>query len=499
MSKLSAGREASSGAAALGYERHRPERTLFYQIVEEYYPAFKARLAAQGTELPGYVEREFDEYLKCGRLEQGFLRVRCETCHAEHLVAFSCKRRGFCPSCGARRMAESAALLVDEVFPEQPVRQWVLSFPYPLRFLFASRPAIMGQVLGIVYRVIATHLIKKAGLTHKTAHTGAVTLIQCFGSALNLNVHFHLLALDGAYAEEAYGKMRFHRIKAPTADELRVLAHRIGQRVAKFLERRGFLERDEENSYLALEASGDEAMQQLYGHSITYRIAIGPRQGCKVFTLQSLPPVDGPKAESSRVANVAGFSLHAGVMAEVHQRDKLERLCRYISRPAVSEKRLALTANGNVRYQLKTPYRDGTTHVIFEPLDFIARLAALVPKPRVNLTRFHGVFAPNSKHRARVTPAKRGKGSKPNACAEGQEKTPSERRASMSWAQRLKRVFNIDVETCRACGGAVRIIACIEDPLVIEKILAHLDKQDAPTELSRLPETRAPPQAGLFD
>lgn len=94
-------------------------------------------------------------------------------------------------------------------------------------------------------------------------------------------------------------------------------------------------------------------------------------------------------------------------MAEAHQRDKLERLCRYISRPAVSEKRLALTANGQVRYELKTPYRNGTTHVIFEPLDFIAKLAALVPKPRVNLTRFHGVFAPNSKHRVQVTPAKR--------------------------------------------------------------------------------------------
>ena len=123
----------------------------------------------------------------------------------------------------------------------------------------------------------------------------------------------------------------------------------------------------------------------------------------------------------------------------------LERLCRYIARPAVSEKRLSLTANGNVRYQLKTPYRDGTTHVIFEPLDVIARLASLVPKPRVNLTRFHGVFAPNSAHRARVTPGGRGKGNKAKASAS--DRTPAERRAAMTWAQRLKRVFNIDIET----------------------------------------------------
>jgi len=191
------------------YQRHRPEQTLLYRIVDEYYPAFTAHLAAQGRALPDYVHREFEDYLKCGRLEHGFLRARCESCHAEHLVAFSCKRRGFCPSCGARRMAESAALLVDEVLPEQPVRRWVLSFPFQLRFLFASRPEIMGRVLGIVYRVIVTHLVKKTGHTHDAAKTGAVTLIQRFGSALNLNIHFHMLFLDGVYVERPNGTARF--------------------------------------------------------------------------------------------------------------------------------------------------------------------------------------------------------------------------------------------------------------------------------------------------
>jgi ribosomal protein S27E len=129
MSSFPAGREASSSVGAPAYVRHRPERTLLYQLVKEYYPTFKAHVSAQGHALPGYVEQEFEAYLQCGRLEHGFLRVRCESCRAEHLVAFSCKNRGFCPSCGARRMAESAALLVDEVFLEQPVRQWVLNMP----------------------------------------------------------------------------------------------------------------------------------------------------------------------------------------------------------------------------------------------------------------------------------------------------------------------------------------------------------------------------------
>jgi len=356
-----AARTATRDEEAGRYQRHRPEQTQLYRIVEEYYPAFAGHLVAQGRELPGYVQREFDDYLKCGRLEHGFLRVRCDTCHAEHLVAFSCKRRGFCPSCGARRMAESAALLVDEVLPEQPMRQWVLSFPFQLRFLFASRPEIMGRVLGIVYRVIATHLIKKAGFTKERVHTGAVTLIQRFGSALNLNIHFHMLFLDGVYIDHPDGTTRFRWVKAPTSQELTHLAHTIAHRVGRFLERQGLLERDAENSYLAGEAVDEDPMAQLLGHSITYRIAVGSQAGRKVFTLQTLLASDEPFDDG--VGKVAGFSLHAGVAAKADERKKLERLCRYISRPAVSEKRLSLTPDGNVRYQLKTPYRDGTTYV----------------------------------------------------------------------------------------------------------------------------------------
>ncbi len=138
------------------------------------------------------------------------------------------------------------------------------------------------------------------------------------------------------------------------------------------------------------ERQGD-VLRQLHDSSVTYRIATGPQQGSKVFTLQTLPHCESEKPGYGQAAKVAGFSLHAGVMAEAHHRDKLERLCRYVSRPGVSEKRLALTSNGQVRYELKTPYRNATTHVIFQPLDFIAKLAALVPKPRVNLTRFHGL------------------------------------------------------------------------------------------------------------
>jgi ribosomal protein S27E len=159
------------------YQRHRPENTLLYQLVERYYPKFQLLLSEQETPLPYYVQNEFEAYLKYGRLEYGFLRVQCERCHHERLVAFSCKKRGFCPSCGARRMADNAALLVDEILPPVDMRQWVISFPFQLRFLFASYPKIMIKVLRIVTRVISTHSIQKGGFKQCTARTGAVTFI----------------------------------------------------------------------------------------------------------------------------------------------------------------------------------------------------------------------------------------------------------------------------------------------------------------------------------
>jgi len=473
------------------YQRHRPEQSLLYQVVERHYPDFVEHLNEVGKQLSVHVRQAFDGYLQCGRLECGFLRLRCDTCHAEHLLAFSCKRRGFCPSCGARRMADGAAWLVDQVLPERPVRQWVLSLPFPLRFLLATNPALIGRVLGIVYRVISGHLIRQAGYTRQSARTGAVTLIQRFGSALNLNVHFHMLFLDGVYelAPDGTG-LRFQWVREPSSAQLTQLAHTIARRVGRLLEREGLLERCTEQLRLGKVLDADDPMPDLVGHSITYRIAVGPHRGRKVFTLQTLSDSGWEEGSADAPGNVAGFSLHAGVAVKSNQREKLERLCRYICRPPVSEKRLFLTPRGDIGYSLKTPYRDGTTHVIFEPLDFIARLAALVPPPRQNLTRFHGVFAPNSPYRARITPARRGRGGKRAKPAREKDRTPTEQQASMRWAQRLKRVFQIDVETCPKCGGNVKIIACIEDPPVIERILRHLAGKDLP---GLWPQSRAPP------
>ena len=164
-----------------------------------------------------------------------------------------------------------------------------------------------------------------------------------------------MLFLDGVYTRDAKRcPMRFLKVKSPTKAELTRLTHTIARRVGRYLERQGLIERDTGSIFLspeALDASDDDPTNQLLGSSVTYRIAVGPQQGRKVFTLQTLPECEAEPL-TTRVGNVAGFSLHAGVATKANERAKLERLCRYITRPAVSTKRLSITRNGRLRYEL---------------------------------------------------------------------------------------------------------------------------------------------------
>ena len=154
-----------------------------------------------------------------------------------------------------------------------------------------------------------------------------------------------------------------------------------------------------------------------------------------------------------------------------HQRKQLERLCRYITRPAIANQRLKGNRAGHIVLQLKSPWRDGTTHIVMSPLQFMQRLAAVVPRPRLHLIRFHGVLAPRAKLRAAIVPCPT---QQTTEHAADHAHAHAEAHARMSWAHLLKRVFEIDIERCPRCGGRLKIIAAIVDPQVIEKILTHL-------------------------
>ncbi len=168
-------------------------------------------------------------------------------------------RRGFCPSCGARRMAQTAAHLVDHVIPHVPVRQWVLSMPIPLRLLLAAQPKLVTPVLQVFQRVVRGHLLNGVGLKGEEGQGGAVTLIQRFGSAANL-IHLHCLVLDGVYRRGADGVLVFVEAGAPSDDELHALLHTVITRLMKMLTRRGALIEEMGQTWLTdPNADGDEA------------------------------------------------------------------------------------------------------------------------------------------------------------------------------------------------------------------------------------------------
>jgi hypothetical protein len=226
------------------------------------------------------------------------------------------KRRGFCPSCGARRMIETSAHLVDHVLPEVPVRHVGvppavgLSFPWPLHLLFASQPDALGRCLSVIIRAIQTNLAHRAGLTASAgARTGVVTLIQRFGSALNLNVHLHMLILDGVYTLEQNAP-RFHHVGAPDPQALERLLNRLVRRIVRRLTRDGLLIQDPEQPWLDLEPS--DTLDQLNAASIRYRIALGQGVGGRTLTLKNPTLVRTDSTSKPFTANRDGFSLNCG-------------------------------------------------------------------------------------------------------------------------------------------------------------------------------------------
>lgn len=220
----------------------------------------------------------------------------------------------------------------------------------------------------------------------------------------------------------------------------------------------------------------EPGLAALYGASVLGRIAEGPNAGRRVTTMGYSSGEENAEESfesgRTRCAMVSGFSVHAGVGIREGHRKELERLVRYAARPPIANDRLSELPDGRLSYRLKTPWKNGTTHVIFDQLEFLEKLAVLVPAPRANLVHFHGVIAPASKWRAAIVPEPTvTDDTEPRHGCEAGGETEKGRRRNYGWAFLMARVFEIDVLKCRHCNGRLRIIAAIHPPVVTRKIL----------------------------
>ena len=306
-----------------------------------------AHCRAAGESIPKFVQKEFEEFLRCGILAHGFARVYCEECHFDMPVPLSCKGRAFCGSCMARRMSETAAHIVDHVIPCIPTRQWVLSVPKPLRYL---------------------------------AHPGAITFVQRFGGAGNLNVHLHCCFSDGIFIEQDSGEVRFCRIEEPTIADILEITEKVFRRVHRWLEKRM-----DEYEHDAL-AENNSLLAACYQGSIKQMAALGPRAGLPFLRVVSELPGSTDNAREART--VAGFNLHVSRAIEDDDRAALERQLRYMGRPPFAEERLSKTKDGKIVIRFKRKWSDGTEAIIMEPLEFMQTLAALEPVSKPNSALF---------------------------------------------------------------------------------------------------------------
>jgi hypothetical protein len=319
---------------------------VLHTLVRDHLETFLAETAArsEGVSLPAFVVKEFRDFLGCGVLARGFARVRCGDCAYERLVPFSCKGRGFCPSCGGRRMTAQAAHLVDTVLPPVAVRQWVLTFPYRLRYVLAWDHQLCRAVLRIYIRaLLGFHRRRARRLGVRAGQGGAVTVIQRFGGGLQLNLHLHTLVLEGVFLESDAGVLRFQPLAAPTDSEVARLLATLHRRILRLLCRRG----------LDAEASADvgpdplaeesAALSAVASASVAGRVAIGPRAGARVLRIGRDPDAPWVTSRGARQAHLEGFDLHADVVVPAGDRARVEQLCRYVLRPPLAQERLTIT------------------------------------------------------------------------------------------------------------------------------------------------------------
>jgi hypothetical protein len=349
----------------------------------------------------------------------------------------------------------------------------------------------MDQVLRAFIRQLNRYYRKLAKEEKITAwRIGAVTFIQNFGSALNLNPHFHNMMPDGVFDQDG----TFFKVRKPRQHEIEQLLYNMAEKTLKLLANK-FAESDE--------VEFDHEYDRLLASSVN--VGRAPKD------------IEFPELNGRLSANLEGFSLHAATRIHENDRAGRQRLLSYGARGPIAESRLSKLPGGRFRYEMRRPMGNGQTELYFKGPELIGRLAALIPTPRKNMIRFFGVFAPASRLRSKVVPGHDAPRSKRPACGSDLEPDPTQpqdpkvqalmehyqkandaRRqpSRIDWATLLKRTFGIDLSTCSKCGGKRRVIATIKDGPAIKKVLEHLG---LPSEPLPMAPARAPPQADFFE
>jgi hypothetical protein len=284
----------SQGCTPAAYRRRSPADSPLYRAVQDHLETFLAlcRDDWEDERVSPHAERELRRYLECGILAYGFARARCGECGHDFLVAFSCKGRGVCPSCNTRRMAETAAHLVDHVLPRLPVRQWVLSLPKRLRYYLQHDREALNSALRIFLDEIERHLRAHSPGAGPKARIGAVAFVHRFGSSLNQHTHFHVCVIDGVFEPDPDHGVRFIAVDELDAADAEAVQGRVRRRILHAFVRRGILDKDERKEMQSWNRGGGFSLDA------TIRISADDRRGLeRLLRYCARPPFAGERIE----------------------------------------------------------------------------------------------------------------------------------------------------------------------------------------------------------
>ena len=453
---MGVGENGCAPAARVPVERYRrrdAQANPLYRLLQDNLEEYLARGDRDPAFQPARAEKSFRAFLECGIPRFGVVRFRCPNCGEDLFVPFSCKRRGACSSCDAKRAAVTAAHAMDALLPSVGYRQWVFVRPKRLRYFVHRSPLLAGEASRLLAREIDLYCRRKAQVRERIGaipSPAQIHFVQRFGSTLNLHLHIHAVVSDGVFrkAPGVLGSQRldFAALGPPSAPDLAAMLESLRRKVLRRFVRLGVIPKDVAREML------------VWRHS--------------------------------------GFSLHAATAVAAEDRAALERLLYYCARPAVSGKRLTYRKDEALAvYQTRDSRSGRSLRLVFPALDFIGRLARLIPPPRRNVVRYYGALGPNAPLRPLLVEAALAQGGPSPLAAVRRAAGAVAKAASVgarAWARILSRIFEVDPLLCVRCGGRLELVAAILNDNSVTRLLTHLG---LPTEFPKLAPARSPPES----
>jgi hypothetical protein len=398
------------------YEPRNPWTSDYYRCIEAHFEDLRQvwddRYSKRYGYFRSYILDVIYKYLDCGDLHCGFARVKCKDCGHEFILAFSCKRRHFCPSCHQKRVIEFGEHICKNVLKYVPHRHWVFSIPKILRIYFMYDRKLLAKLSICAWKVLSKYL--KQTVNNSDGVPGAIIAMQTFGAFQEFHPHAHILVSDGCF--------------------------------------------NDDNSFEVGLTPKSEELEELFRYEV-------------FKMLKAEGKINDTLIENMMNWHHSGFNIYCGDTIWPHNEEGLERLARYIIRASFSQENLkyipfheSSDGTANVLYTSK----DGKTQKTFDAIDWLAQLTTHIPNKNEQMVRYYGYYSNASRCKLK-------KEERDDDVQGIIQSDISSKSSRQNWARLIQKIYNVDPLICPKCQGNMRIISFIEDHDLITVILKHLN------------------------